>query len=326
MKAVVITEHGPPGVLRVRDVPDPEPGPGEVRVRVAASAVNRADILQRQGHYPAPSGWPADIPGLEYAGEIDALGPNVHVCEVGARVMGLVGGGGYAEYVVVPADEVILIPDGLSFQEAAAVPEAFITAEDALALRMGLRGRETLLIHAVGSGVGTAALQIAKVWGATVIGTSRTPWKLERARDLGLDVAVDTSEGGFADAVLAATAGRGVSAVLDLVGGSYLEGDLECLGMMGRIVLVGLTGGRTAELDLGTVLRKRVTLVGTVLRSRPPAEKAAAARGFEEEVAPLLQRRAVEPVIDATVPMTEADRAHELVESNETFGKVVLSW
>lgn len=326
MKAVVITEPGAPDVLQVRDVPDPEPGPGEVRVRVVATAVNRADILQRQGHYPAPAGWPDDIPGLEYAGRVDAVGPNVTVWSEGDRVMGLVGGGGYAEHVVVQADEAIEIPDTLSFEEAAAIPEAFITAEDALELRMGLRSTETLLIHAVGSGVGTAALQIARAWGAHVIGTSRSAWKLERARALGLEIGVDTSDGGFADGVLSATAGRGVSAVLDLVGGRYVEEDLECIGALGRIILVGLTGGRTAELDLGALLRKRVTLVGTVLRSRPPAEKAAAARSFEEAILPLLRRGSVKPVIHEVMPMTDVVGAHELVESNATFGKVVLSW
>lgn len=326
MKAVVITEPGPPDVLRIRDVPDPAPGPGEVRVRVAATAVNRADLLQREGHYPPPSGWPADIPGLEYAGEVDAVGPNVSVWEPGDRVMGLVGGGGYAEYVVVPADAAIALPSNLSFEESAAVPEAFITADDALEIRMGLRGGETLLIHAVGSGVGTAALQLAKSMGATVIGTSRTPWKLDRARELGLDVDIDASGGDFIEGVHAATAGRGVNAILDLVGGPYLAADVQCIGYLGRIVLVGLTGGRTAELDLGTLLRKRVTLVATVLRTRPVAEKAAAARTFEETVVPLLRRGAVRPVIHATLPMDEVVRAHEMVGSDETFGKVVLTW
>ncbi|MFW6205792.1 MAG: NAD(P)H-quinone oxidoreductase [Gemmatimonadota bacterium] len=326
MKAVVITEPGGPEALRVTDVPDPEPGPGEVRIRIASTSVNRADLLQRRGRYAAPPGWPADIPGLEYAGEIDAVGPNVSVWSVGDRVMGLVGGGGYAELAVVPADEAMAIPGDLSMVEAAAVPEAFITAGDALGLRMGLRGRETLLIHAVGSGVGTAALQLAKAWEATVLGTSRSPWKLQEARRLGLDVAIDTSEGGFCDAVLAATAGRGVNAVLDLVGGPYLEEELRCIDELGRIVLVGLTGGREATLDLGTLLRKRVTLVGTVMRSRPPVERAAAARDLEESVIPLLRRGRVRPVIHEVLPMTDVARAHELVESNETFGKVVLSW
>lgn len=326
MKAVVITEPGPPGVLRIRDVPDPEPGPGEIRVRVAATAVNRADLLQRQGQYPAPADWPDHIPGLEYAGEVDAVGPNVGVWEVGDRVMGLVGGGSYAERVVLSADEAVGIPRGLSYDQAAAIPEAFITAGDALGLRMGLQSGETLLVHAVGSGVGTAALQIARAWGARVIGTSRSPWKLERAKELGLAVAIDTSEGGFAPAVLAATARRGAPGILDLVGGPYLEEDLECVGTLGRIVLVGLTAGRTAQLDLGAVLRKRVTVVGTVLRSRPPVERAAAARSFEELVSPLLSRGTAVPVIHEVLPMTDVVRAHELLESNETFGKVVLRW
>lgn len=326
MKAVVITEPGGPAVLRLSEVPDPEPEAGEIRVRVSATSVNRADLLQRQGLYDAPPGWPPDIPGLEYAGEVDAVGPHVTVWSVGDRVMGLVGGGGYAEHVVVAADEAIAIPDGMSMTEAAAIPEVFITADDALELRMGLRGRETLLIHAVGSGVGTAALQLAKAKGATVMGTFRSGWKLERARELGLDVAIDTSAGGFADAVLAATAGRGINTVLDLVGGGYVEDDVRCLAPLGRIVLVGLTGGRAAELDLGAFLSKRLSLVGTVLRSRPPAEKAAAARSFEEDVVPLLLRGAVKPVIHDVLAMAEVARAHEIVESDQTFGKVVLSW
>ena len=326
MKAVVITEPGAPEVLRVMDVPDPEPGPGEIRVRVSATAVNRADILQRRGLYAAPPGWPETIPGLEFSGIVDAIGPNVRVWSEGDPVMGLLGGGGYAEYVVLEADEAASIPESLSPVEAAAVPEAFITAGDALELRMGIRARETVLVHAVGSGVGTAALQLAKAWGATVMGTSRSAWKLDKARELGLDVAVETSEGEFADAILEATMGRGVNAILDLVGGPYLEQDVQCAGELARIALVGLTGGRSATVDLGSVLRKRLTLIGTVLRTRPPVEKAAAIRNFEESVIPLIQRGAVKPVIQEVLPMEAAVRAHELVEANETFGKVVLSW
>jgi NADPH2:quinone reductase len=326
MKAVVITEPGAPDVLQVTDVPDPEPGLGEVRIRIAATAVNRADILQRRGQYAAPNGWPADIPGLEFAGGVDALGPNVSVCSLGDRVMGLLGGGGYAEYAVVEADEITPIPASLSMSEAAAIPEAFITAGDALELRIGLRERESLLVHAVGSGVGTAALQLGTAWGARVMGTSRTPWKLEWARELGLDVAIDTAGGEFAEAVLSATSGRGVNAILDLVRGPYVEKDVVCAGQLGRIALVGLTGGRSATVDLGAVLRKRLTIVGTVLRTRPAVEKAAALRHFEESVVPLLQRDRVKPVIHEVVPMEDVVRAHEMVEANETFGKVVLSW
>lgn len=326
MRAVVITEPGAPDVLRLRDVPDPEPGPGEIRVRVEAAGVNRADLLQRQGRYPAPPGWPTEIPGLEYAGVVDATGDRVSVWSGGERVMGLVGGGGYAEYVVVQADEALPVPDEFDTVRAAAVPEAFITAHDALRARLGILAGETLLIHAVGSGVGTAALQLALAWGVRVVGTSRSRWKLERARDLGLRDAVVTDEGDFVRGVLAATAGRGAEAILELVGGEYLTGDLRCIAPRGRIVVVGLTGGREATLDLGTLLGKRLTVVGTVLRGRSAAEKAAAARSFSEDGLPLLGRGEARPVIHEVLPMEEAARAHALLESNETFGKLVLSW
>lgn len=326
MKAVVITEPGPPDVLRLLDVPAPEPRDGEIRVRVEAAGVNRADLLQRQGHYPAPPGWPENIPGLEYAGTVESVGPNVTLWSPGDRVMGLVGGGACAEYVVVPTDEALPVPAGMDPERAAAVPEAFITAHDALRARLGVRSGESVLIHAVGSGVGTAALQLATARGVRVIGTSRTDWKLERAAEMGLDVAVRPDDGAFADAVLEATGGQGVEAVLDLVGGDYLEENLRCAAALGRIVLVGLTRGRSAELDLGTVLRKRLTLVGTVLRSRSSVEKAAAARAFAGEGLPLLTRGDVVPLIHEVIPMQEAARAHALLESNETFGKVVLRW
>lgn len=326
MKAIVITEPGAPDVLRLLDVPAPEPGEGEIRVRVEAAGLNRADLLQRQGHYPAPPGFPDDIPGLEYAGTVDAVGPNVVVWSPGDRVMGLVGGGGCAEYVVVPTDEALPIPEGMSSERAAAIPEAFITAHDALRTRLGLRSGESLLIHAVGSGVGTAALQLAKARGARVVGTSRTEWKLERAADLGLDAAVRSVDGDFGDAVLAATGGRGVNAILDLVGGDYLGQNLHCLTSLGRLVVVGLTRGRTAELDMGTLLRKRLTLVGTVLRSRSSVEKAAATRAFAEEGMPLLVRGDIAPLVHEVLPMEEAARGHALLESNGTFGKVVLRW
>lgn len=325
MKAVVITEPGTPDVLRLRDVPDPTPGPGEIRVRIHAAGVNRADLLQRQGHYPAPADAPADIPGLEYAGVVDEVGAHVRLWSRGDRVMGLASGGTYAEYVVVPADQAIAVPESLEDPVAGAVPEAFITAHDALRRRLGIGPGETLLIHAVGSGVGTAALQLAKALGARVIGTSRTPWKLDRALDLGLDEAVRPQDGAFADAVLALTAGRGVNAILDLVGGDYLTENLRGSATRGRIVVVGLTRGRTAEIDLGVLLQKRLTLVGTVLRSRSSAEKAAATHAFAEEGLPLLSRGNLRPPIHEVIPMEEAARAHSAVASNETFGKVVLS-
>ncbi len=326
MRAVVITEPGAPEVLRLLEVPDPEPGPGTIRVRVEAAGVNRADLLQRQGHYPAPDDAPRDIPGLEYAGTVDRVGPNVTVWSPGDRVMGLTGGGACAEYVVVPSDEAMAIPDGVTADVAAAVPEAFITAHDALRARAGLRSGETLLVHAVGSGVGTAALQLAKAWGARVIGTSRTGWKLERARELGLDDGIQPESGAFAEAVHALTAGRGVGAILELVGGDYLEEDLRCIAPLGRIVVVGLTRGRSAELDMGALLRKRLTITGTVLRSRSSVEKAAATRAFARDGLALVARGDVRPPIHAVLPMAEAAAAHRLLESNETFGKVVLRW
>jgi NADPH2:quinone reductase len=323
MRAVVITE---PGVLELRDVPDPEPGPEEIRIRVQAAGINRADLLQREGVYPAPAGAPPDIPGLEYAGVVDAVGERVSVWSVGERVMGLVAGGGYAEYVVVPADQALAIPEAIDTVTAAAIPEAYITAHDALRTRLGVFQGETVLVHAIGSGVGTAALQLAGGWNVRVAGTSRTPWKLERAEALGMETGVRAEEGAFADAVLAATRGRGVDAILDLVGGDYLTGDVECVAYRGRIVVVGLTGGRRATLDLGALLSKRLTVMGTVLRSRSAAEKAAAARAFCEDGLPLLARGVASPVIHEVLPMEEAARGHALLASNETFGNLVLSW
>lgn len=325
MKAVVIRTPGGPDVLELAEVPEREPARGEVRVAVKASAVNRADLMQRRGAYPAPAGWPQDVPGLEYAGVVESLGAGVDSLAVGDRVMGLVGGGGHAEYVVVHEREALRVPDRLSLEEAAAVPEAFITAHDALFTRLGLASGEWLLIHAVGSGVGTAALQLARAASARVVGTSRSEWKLERATSqYGLDVPVDASDG-FADAVRNATTG-GVDAILDLVGGAYLADNLRVLRTLGRQVVVGLTSGRSAELDMGLLLSKRLTLVGTALRSRPLEEKIAATRLFARQALPLLADGRVRPVVHETLPMGRAGDAHRLLEQNRTFGKVVLAW
>lgn len=325
MRAVVITGPGGPEVLEVEEREIRDPGPGEVRVRVHAAGVNRADLMQRRGHYPPPPGWPEEIPGLEYAGRVDSVGPGVESWSQGDGVMGLVGGGGYAEYVVVSEREAMAIPGGLSFEEAAAIPEVFITAHDALFARLDLRMGERLLIHAVGSGVGTAALQIAKAAGATVLGTSRTASKLERARGLGLDVAIDASDGEFADAVLEATGGAGTDAVLDLVGGGYLGGNLRCLAARGRAVVVGLPAGRTAEIDLGLLLRKRLRLVGTSLRSRPLEEKITATQAFSRALGPLLADGRVRPIVDRVWPLEAAAEAHAYMERNANFGKLVLT-
>lgn len=326
MRAIVITEPGPPSVMEPRERPDPTAGAGQIVVRVHGAGVNRADLMQRRGLYPAPPGWPEDVPGLEYAGVVESVGAGVTRWSEGDRVMGLVGGGGYAERVVVHERMALRVPEPLTLVEAAAVPEVFITAHDALFTRLGLRLGEWLLIHAVGSGVGTAALQLAKQAGATVIGTSRTRAKLDRAtEELGLDHAIDASAADFAERVLERTGGRGVDAVLDLVGAAYLAGNLRALAPQGRQVVVGLASGNNAEIDLRMVLSKRLTLVGTALRSRPLEQKIEASLAVEREVGPLLESGAIRPVVDRAYPLSEAAAAHEQMERNENFGKIVLT-
>lgn len=324
MRAVVITAPGGPEVLELQSVARPEPGAEEIRVRVHAAGVNRADLLQRRGLYPAPPGWPAVIPGLEYAGEVEAVGHGVEWWMPGDRVMGLVGGGGYAEFVVVQEREALRIPERFSFEEAAAVPEVFITAHDALFGRLGLRPGERLLIHAVGSGVGSAALQLAKAAGATVIGTSRTDWKLDRARELGLDVGIHTLREDVVDVVRRSTDDSGVHAILDLIGAPFLEANLESLAVKGRMVVVGLTAGRTTEIDLGMVLRKRLTIVGTALRSRSLEEKIEATRAFERDAGERIASGELEPIVDRVFPLERAAEAHRYMERNANFGKIVL--
>jgi putative PIG3 family NAD(P)H quinone oxidoreductase len=326
MRAIRIVEPGGPEVLRMEEIPRPEPGLSEIRVRVRATGVNRAEILQRRGLYPAPPGWPVDVPGLEFAGEVEAVGDRVSAWKPGDRAMGLVGGGGYAEFVVVHEREAVPVPESLSWEEAAAVPEVFVTAHDALFTRGRLRMGEAVLIHAVGSGVGTAAVQLARVVGANVLGTSRTGWKLERAQELGLEVPIPAGGHEFADDVLDATGGTGADVILDLVGAGYLPRNLKCVALLGRIVVVGLTGGAFAEIDLGILLRKRVTIVGTSLRSRPLEEKIAAVQAFAREALPLLRDGRIRPVLDETFPMADAAGAHRRMEADANFGKIVLVW
>jgi NADPH2:quinone reductase len=324
MRAIVIREPGGPEVLELRDVPSPEPARGEVRVRVRATAVNRADLLQRLGMYPAPYGSPPDIPGLEIAGEVDALGEGVRELSKGDRVFGIIGGGGYAEQVVVHARALARVPEGLGLTDAAAVPEAFVTAWDAMVDQARLRAGETVLVHAAGSGVGSAAMQIAKAIGARVIGTARTPEKVGHARELGFGETLVVEGGAFAEQVLARTDGRGVDVVVELVGGAYLAQDLVCIAPGGRIVVVGTMGGVRAELVLTALMRKRVELRGTVLRSRPLEEKILAARMLERNLGPLFAEKTLRPVVDRVLPLAQAADAHRLVQANTTFGKVVL--
>lgn len=326
MRAIIITRPGGPEVLEMLERPKPEPGVGQIRVRVRASALNRADIMQREGNYPVPAGVPADIIGMEYAGEVDALGPSATLWKIGDRVMGIVGGGGHAEFLCVHEREAMPIPQSLSWEDAAAIPEAFLTAYDALFNRLKLRTGETLLIHAVGSGVGTAGLQIARVAGARVIGTARTAGKLARAKKLGLDVGIDASRGDWAAQVEGAIGAERVHAVLDLVGGNYLDGNLRVLAMLGRIVVVGLTAGASAQFNMGVLLRKRLTIVGTVLRARLLEEKIELARDFSERWVPFFDSGRIKPVVDRVFPFSEIRAAHELMESNGSFGKIVLRW
>lgn len=324
MRAIVIREPGGPEVLTLRDVPIPEIPYGHARIRVEYAGVNRADLLQRAGFYPAPAGVPSDIPGLEYAGVVDAVGPGASRVSPGDRVYGLVAGGAYAEQIVVHEREVALIPAGLSSEEAASIPEAFITAYDALVLQARLAPGERVLIHAAGSGVGTAGVQIARALGCFVVGTSRTADKLERAKELGLDVGLLTRGATFAAAVLDATGGAGVDVVLELVGGAYVAEDLRALAPNGRVVLVGLTAGTQGEIDLGLLLRKRALIKGTVLRARPLEEKIAAARVLERNISPWVAKRVVRSVVDRVFPLEEAGAAHAYVAGDQSFGKVLL--
>jgi NADPH2:quinone reductase len=320
MRAVVISHPGDPSVLQITERPVPPAASDDLLVRVHAAGVNRADLLQRLGRYPAPPGVPADIPGLEYAGIVDAVGERVDGWHPGDRVMGLVGGGAYAEFLTTPAEQALPIPRDWSFAEAAAVPEAFLTAYDALVLQGGLTAGRRVLIHAVGSGVGTAALQLAKSAGATVAGTSRSPWKLERSVGYGLDRPLHVS-GGFDPA---AELTGWADLILDLVGGPYLAGNLQAVAPRGRILVVGLTGGREGRLDLGALLGKRVSVIGTVLRSRSNEEKAALTHAFRAAVMPEFDTGRLRPVLDRTFAATDAAAAHEYIEANESFGSVVL--
>jgi len=326
MRAAVITRHGGPEVLEIRDVDRPEAGTGEVLVRVRASALNRADLLQREGRYPAPPGWPADIPGMEIAGEVVARGSGTYLWTEGNRVFGIVGGGGNAEFIVTHERTLAAIPSNLSWTEAAAVPEAFITAHDALVTQAQVRPSERVLIHAIGSGVGLAAMQLASAAGAIPFGDARSAEKIDRARELGLaeGVVVGDDLGIIAKRVLEWTENVGVEIVLDLVGGRYTPASIAAAAPQGRIILIGTMAGRDVSLPLGVILGKRLTIRGTVLRARPLEEKIAATRAFAAQVVPLFAQGVVRPVVDRVFPLDQIAAAHRHLESNTTFGKVVL--
>ncbi|TFH21037.1 MAG: NAD(P)H-quinone oxidoreductase [Myxococcales bacterium] len=325
MKAIVIKERGGPEVLVVREIPEPACGPEDLLVRVRATALNRGDLLQRRGLYPQP-GPPTEheVPGLEFAGEVLEIGDRTEGFAAGDRVMGILAGGSYAEKVVAHSRNVARIPDNLSTIDAAAVPEAFITAHDALR-QCGLVAGESVLVHAAGSGVGVAAIQIARVVGATpIIGTAGSDAKLDAARELGLDVGINYHTKDFAVEVMRATEGRGADVIVDFIGASYLARNLASVAECGRIIVIGMLGGITAELNIAMLLARRVHLMGTLLRPRPLEQKAAATKAFEKSVLPHLASGAIRAIIDRTFPLEEAAAAHAYMETNANFGKIIL--
>ena len=326
MKAAWIAGFGGPEVLEIRDIARPQPGREELLVRVRASALNRADLLQRQGKYPAPSGYPVEIPGIELAGEIAEIGSAVRKWKPGKRVFGLLGGAAHAEHIVTHQDLVAEIPENLDWASAAAVPEAFITAHDALWIQAALRPGETVLINAVGSGVGLAAVQLVRAIQAVPYGTSRTAAKLDQAKAYGMQDGLVVRDN-FDDLLAAMdqlTRGQGVNVMLDLVGGRYVKAGQKLLAVKGRIILVGTVAGGSYELDSRYVMSKRLQIRGTVLRARSLEEKIRATQAFAAEVVPLLARGALRPVIDSRFPLDAIADAHRRLESNETTGKVVI--
>ena len=326
MKAIRIIRPGEPDVLELADLEAPTPGSGQVRVEVYGTALNRADLLQRRGAYPAPPGVPADIPGLEFSGVVEAVGDGVDESAVGSWVMGLVGGGGYAEMLVTEADHVVPMPQGLKFVECAAVPEAFCTAYDALVLQGGLRPGQTVLIHAAGSGVGTAAIQLARAFGAARIFGTASAGKLSalEERGLSLDVPIDYRRNSFRDVIRRETDGTGVDLILDLVGATYWTDNIASLRTRGRIVLVGLVGGTMAQLNLGVLLRRRLHVIGTVMRSRNAEEKSELAESARDHLLPRFESGELFPVVDRVFELHEAAEAHAYMEDNQNAGKVVL--
>lgn len=327
MRAAFITRFGDPHGIAVRDVPEPALPARHVLVRVRAAGLNRADLLQRMGKYPPPADVAKEIPGLEFAGHVVRLGEGAARWREGDRVFAIVGGAAQAEFVSVHEDMLAAVPDNLDDVEAAAVPEAFITAHDALIMQAGLKAGERVLIHAVASGVGLAAVQICRAWGAIPYGTTRSEDKLERARGVGLEagVALGSDPQAMTGATAGWTGGVGADVVLDLVGGDYLPASLQTLAPRGRLMLVGTMGGASATIDLRRVLGMRLTIRGTVLRSRSLQEKIAVMRAFTEDVIPRLASGALAPVIDSVFPLEQIDAAYARLESNATVGKVVLT-
>lgn len=325
MRAAVITEPGGPDVLKVMEVDDPSFGPDDILVGVKATALNRADTLQREGGYPAPPGSPSDIPGLEFAGVVLEAGDRVIGMAKGDRVFGLLGGGGYASRVVTHHRMAIAIPDGWDFIQAAATPEVFFTAYDALFNRGNLQMGESVLIHAAGSGVGTAAVQLAHRAGAFVFGTAGSAEKLAGAAELGMNVGINYHEQDFSAVIKDVTGGAGVDVLIDFIGGPYWDQNIASMAVLGRVVEVGLMGGGRVEVELGRLLAKRLQVIGTGLRGRTLEEKLAVTAQFKRHVLPHLASGSMKPVVDRSFPLEEVAEAHRYMETNANFGKIVLT-
>jgi putative PIG3 family NAD(P)H quinone oxidoreductase len=323
LRAVVVAAPGGPEQLHVEDVPDPVARDGEIVVRVAGAGINRADLLQRQGFYPPPAG-ASDILGLEASGVVVALGLGVDEFHVGDRVMLLVEGGGYAELVAVRATQAVSVPDNIDLIDAGGIPEVFITAHDALLTRGRLSDGETVLIHGGGGGVGTAAIQIAHQRGCRVLVTGGSTEKLERCFALGADAGINYRTEDFVARTLELTDGRGADVVLDIMGASYLVRNIDSVALDGRVVVIGMQGGSHSDIDLGAMMRRRISLISTALRSRPAAQKAAIVAAFAADVVPALAAGRMQPVVDRVLPLTDAAEAHRLIEAGEVVGKVVL--
>jgi len=322
MHAIVIEKPGGPEALVWAEVADPEPGPGEVVVEVTAAAVNRADVMQRQGHYPPPAG-ASPYPGLECSGVITATAPDVTGHHVGERVCALLAGGGYAERVAVPAGQLLPVPQGMSLQEAAALPEVACTVWSNVVDIARLRKGQTLLVHGGGGGIGTFAIQLGKALGATVLVTAREP-KHEQLLALGADLAIDYTTADFVEATREFTEGHGADVILDIIGAKYLARNIEALAVDGHIVTIGMQGGRRGELDFGALMAKRGSIAATTLRARPVRDKSRIVAGVRDRVWPLVDAGAIRPIIDRTIPMREAAEAHRLMESSDHLGKIVL--
>jgi NADPH2:quinone reductase len=326
IKAAVISRFGGPEVIEIQEVPTPSAAADQVLVQVKASSLNRADLLQRQGKYAAPAGSPQEIPGMEFAGVVAALGPQARLWQIGQRVFGITGGGAHAEYTVMHERALAEIPEDLSWEEAAAVPEAFITAHDALWKQAALRPSERVLIHAVGSGVGIAAVQLVRAIGAIPYGTSRTADKIEKTKSYGLEAGVQLrgSLDPLSDFTKVTTQDRGFDVVLDLVGGPYVSASIQSLALKGRLLLLATVAGTKAEFNLGQFLGKRAQIIGTTLRSRSLEEKIMVTQVFAKEVVPLFAKGTLRPTIDSVFTLDQIQDAHRRLESNDTFGKVVL--